>query len=222
MRFFIGHVPKMTNFAKLKLGNLSRNLVLSHHPFITSKNLFMKKMLFLLVVCFLLVITKSFSQVFISFPDSQVPTESMLKGHEKETEIMSIASGYSNPAQTSTGKTGLSAGRVSITDISYTKLLDKSSFALMTAVCTGAHFPKTVISFYGNNSVTNTPYRYLVITLEEVMVSSMQQTASGAEKPTESVSLSFAKIKWEYFTATSTGVVLAGTSSWDRTKMQAY
>ena len=181
----------------------------------------MKKMLFLLVACFLLVTTKSLSQIFISFPDSQVPAESMLKGHEQETEIMSLASGYSNPAQLGTSR--LSAGKVSISDINYTKPLGKSSFALMTAVCNGTHLPRTVINFYTINPVTNAPYKYLVITLEEVMVSSLQQTASGGERPTESVSLGFSRIRWDYFTATSTGgVVAAATSSWDRAKMQGF
>jgi len=185
----------------------------------------MKKVFALILgTSFLLCGSKAFSQIFISFltntgaANSNVPSESTSPAHMNETEIMSLSSGFSNPAAIGAGTSGMSAGKVSISDISFMKPVGKLSSALIAAICKGTHYDKIEVRFYANNPVGGKPYRYLVIGLDQVRISSLKQSASGNEKPTEDVSLAFAKISWNYFEPDATGkIVPSGTASWDIT-----
>jgi type VI secretion system secreted protein Hcp len=141
--------------------------------------------------------------------------ESTVVGHEGEIEILSWSWGASNPATVATG-TGLSAGRVSITDLTLMKALDSATPKLFELVTRGTHAPKAVLTARKEG---DRPFDYLRITLEDVLVTSLQLSASS-ERPSESVSLSFAKMLVEYRSQGPSG---AGTNwitaSWDLTKV---
>jgi type VI secretion system secreted protein Hcp len=182
--------------------------------------------LFVFVSVFLLVSAASnaYSQIYIYFEGGTAPVvkaESLSKEHANETEILSFSSGLTNAVSlSSTGS--ISAGKVSFSEISFTKQTGKASPALFMASCTGSYYAKAEIRFYAQNPVLKTPYRYQTITLENVYVSSFQQSGSGGERPTESVSLNFAKIVWNLFETDATGnVKLAGTASWNLAKNTA-
>ena len=64
---------------------------------------------------------------------------------------------------------------------------------------------------------SETPQKYLEITLTDVVISSYQTGGSGDDKPIESMTLNFAQIKKEYFKQDDKGVVTsAGTGSWNQ------
>jgi type VI secretion system secreted protein Hcp len=148
--------------------------------------------------------------VFLKLGD--IKGESTAVGHEGEIEILSWSWGASNPATIGTTSGGLSAGRVAIADLSLMKLLDSATPKLFELVTRGAHTPKAVLIVRKEG---DRPFDYLRITLEDVLVSSLQLSAA-TDRPSESVSLSFGKVTVEYRPQLPTGA--AGSwvpASWD-------
>jgi type VI secretion system secreted protein Hcp len=116
--------------------------------------------------------------------------------HKEAIEIASWSLGASNP--TSVGSSGMSAGKVSFSDLSVMISLEKASVELLTRVCTGKVIPKATL--YGRKAGDDKRQDYLVVEFEEVMVSSWQTSASdGGGIPMLSVSLAFSKITYNYF-----------------------
>ncbi len=124
-----------------------------------------------------------------------IPGESRAKGHENQIEIHSFSWGATNSGSAArTG--GAAAGKVTFSDFSFAKLLDKSSPLLLQAVATGKRVP-TVTLFAvraGEGS-----QEYMKITLSDVLISSYQNSgASGGGGPQDSFSVNFAKISFDY------------------------
>jgi type VI secretion system secreted protein Hcp len=115
--------------------------------------------------------------------------------HKETIEIASWSMGASNP--TNVGSAGMSAGKVSYSDLSVMISLEKASVELLSRVSTGKVIKKAVL--YGRKAGDDKRQDYLTITLEEVMVSSWQTSASdGSGIPMLSASFSFSKITYQY------------------------
>ena len=115
--------------------------------------------------------------------------------HKETIEIASWSLGASNP--TNVGSSGLSAGKVSYSDLSVMISLEKASVDLLTKVSTGKVIPKAIL--YGRKGGDDKRQDYLKVTLSEVMVSSWQTSASdGSGIPMLSVSFAFSKIEFIY------------------------
>ena len=128
--------------------------------------------------------------------------ESKDKGHGKEIDVLSWSWGMS---QSGTGHVGGGggAGKVNVQDISVTKYIDKSSPDLMLTCCNGKHLgeAKLTVRKAGEN-----PLEYLIITMTDVLISSVSTGGSGGEdRLTENVTLNFAKVKVEYTEQTAKG-----------------
>jgi len=116
--------------------------------------------------------------------------------HKETIEVASWSLGASNP--TSVGSSGMSAGKVSYSDLSVMISLEKASVELLTRVSTGKVIPKATL--FGRKAGDDKRQDYLKIELEEVMVSSWQTSASdGSGIPMLSVSFAFSKITYNYF-----------------------
>ena len=113
-------------------------------------------------------------------------------GYEKWIEVLSWSWGSSNPTTVGAG-TGLSAGKVSVADLSLMKVADSATPRLMDAVAKGVHFPTAALAIRRSSD----RFEYMRIRLEEVMVSS-DQLSAGGERPAESISLSFARYVVDY------------------------
>lgn len=144
--------------------------------------------------------------------------ESKVKGHEGEIEVMSWSWGVSNSGSAATGG-GAGAGKASFSDISITKVLDKASPQLFTAVATGKHIPTVTFKAVADSGKDG-KQEYYVVKLTDVLISSFQQAgASGGDRPTESVSLNYAKIEIEYKTQNPDGSFGESVkASWDLAK----
>jgi type VI secretion system secreted protein Hcp len=107
---------------------------------------------------------------------------------------------------------GGGAGKVSMQDFSFTKYVDKASPKLFEALATGKHLKEVKLTLRGSSQV-----EYLTITLTDVLVSSYSTGGSSSEdRPTESVSLNFAKIKMSYVEQDASGRAGAATEfGWD-------
>ena len=139
--------------------------------------------------------------------------ESTQKGHEKWIELNSWSWGVS---QTNIGSqsSGAGAGKVSISSFNIMKRVDSASPPLFLRCAQDQRITTATLSFTHTNSDGN-EVEYYKITLSNVMVSSIQggtppppapgATAGGDERPTESLSLNFQKIRFDYTPIDATG-----------------
>lgn len=144
--------------------------------------------------------------------------EGLLSG--TDTRVIDVESwswGVANNGTAYSAQTGgAAAGKTTFTEFNFTKHVDTASAKLFLNASKGTVFPKVVLT---SRKAGETPQEYLVITLEQVLISSMQLSSGGDEVPTESISLNFAKAT---ISATETGESKAAgaapgtvTHSWD-------
>ena len=125
--------------------------------------------------------------------------------HKNEIDVLAWSWGMSQSGYAHVGG-GMGAGKVNVQDLSMTKYIDKSSPDLMLHCCNGKHIPecKMAIRKAGGDS----PLEYLIITMTDVIVTSVSTGGSGGEdRLTENVTLNFAKVQVEYKEQTPQGGV---------------
>lgn len=117
--------------------------------------------------------------------------ESTSVHHPNTIDLQSYAFGVSNSGTTQVGGGG-GAGKASFSDISVSKLVDRSGPLLMEAVATGQHIQTATV--YVENA-DGTEITKIVLT--DVLASSLQSGGDGVSQ-SESLSLNFSKIVWTY------------------------
>jgi type VI secretion system secreted protein Hcp len=132
-----------------------------------------------------------------------VDGEALTKGHEKEIELGSFSMGSSNPSGVTSGH-GSGAGKVDISSLSIQKQVDLASAKLFQQCCAGKHFDEATIVC--REAGGDAPVEYWTIKLKEVYIDSISWGASsGGGKPSESVSISFAQISFDYYSQDEKG-----------------
>jgi type VI secretion system secreted protein Hcp len=117
------------------------------------------------------------------------------------------------------GGAGRDASPPKISELTLTKLLDRSSPSIFLNAVGGSQTIPTVTLELVNTSTNGVFYR---ITLTDVLISSQQQTSSTSEdKPRETISLNFTKIKIEYFYQDAKGTVAIPPVTYDLTTQTA-
>ncbi len=125
-----------------------------------------------------------------------VQGESQHAKHKDEIDILSWSWGSSNPV-TIVGS-GMSAGKVSMSDLVISKRVDKSSPKLLGLNVTGKHVATATLTA-SKSTGGKTPEDFLTIKLSEVYVASYQIGGShGEDVGSESVSLAYGKIEYDY------------------------
>jgi type VI secretion system Hcp family effector len=113
-------------------------------------------------------------------------------------DVLSFSGGVFTPAGPVDLRGGNRAGRASFSDFSLMFVVSAASPVLSQAVASQETFPDAVISIY-KSAGRDRPEAYLTYTLSHVRVSSYAVSgAAGGGAPTESVSLTYSKIKTEY------------------------
>ena len=121
--------------------------------------------------------------------------ESRDKTHANEIDVLAWSWGMSNSGSAHMGG-GAGSGKVNVQDLSFTKYIDASSNALINAACVGTHFPSATLTV---RKAGGTPLEYVIITLTEVLITSVSTGGSGGEdRLTENVTLNFSKFKFSY------------------------
>ena len=124
--------------------------------------------------------------------------------HKEEIDVLAWSWGISNSGSAQVGG-GAGAGKCNVQDLSFTKYIDKSSPDLMLACCNGKHFDKATLVV---RKAGETPLEYLMITVEDLIITSVSTGGSGGEdRLTENVTLNFARVKVNYKEQTATGAV---------------
>ena len=113
--------------------------------------------------------------------------------------------------------TDVSFGKPSVSELVITKKLDRSSPELFLGCVTGKRHTTVILEL--QRSGTYSPFYR--ITLSDVLVSGISNSGAsgGDDKPAESVSLNFAKIKIEYFVQDAKGGTIEAVPAvtWDTT-----
>lgn len=132
-----------------------------------------------------------------------VDGEALTKGHEKEIELSSFGLSAQNPSSVSSGS-GSGAGKMNISSMNLQKSVDLSSAKLFQQCCAGKHFNEATIVC--REAGGDTPVEYWTIKLKQVFIDNISWGASsGGGKPSESVHISFAEIKFDYFSQDEKG-----------------
>ena len=139
------------------------------------------------------------SDVFLKIGD--IKGESVDAEHREWIDAWSFQFGVSNPVTLSTGGSG--AGKASFSDIVITKSLDSASPRLFLGCAKGTTYPTVTLKLVRAGEIRQTYYQ---ITLSNVTISSVSNSNSeGDDRPSESVSLFYEKIKIEYWKTDAKG-----------------
>jgi type VI secretion system secreted protein Hcp len=115
-----------------------------------------------------------------------VKGESKDTKHKEEIDVLAWSWGASQSGSAHLGS-GAGAGKVNVQDMSLTKYIDKSSADLMLACCNGKHFEKATLVV---RKAGEQPLEYLKVTMEDLIITSVQTGGSGGEdRLTENVTL---------------------------------
>jgi type VI secretion system secreted protein Hcp len=134
--------------------------------------------------------------------------ESLDDKHKDEIEVLSISWGVSNSGSMGHGSGG-GEGKASFSDLSFMHTVDKASPVLLQNCATGVHIKEATITHRKSGKGQQ---EYLVIKMNDVIVTSVQQSgSSGGGDTTESVSIAFAKVSLEYKPQKPDGSLDAGS-----------
>jgi len=121
--------------------------------------------------------------------------ESFDAKHKNEIDVLSWSWGQTQTGSHAAGGGG-GAGKVNMQDFSFVMKVNKASPKLLLACANGEHIPEATLVC---RKAGKEQQEFLTIKLSDCLVSSFQTGGSaGSEFETESVSLNFAKIQYEY------------------------
>lgn len=147
------------------------------------------------LLAFPLLQVSSAVDMFIKIGD--IKGESKSKDHKEEIDVLAWNWGMSNSGGKGSGGGG--AGKPNVQDFSFTKYLDISSPELILSTLTGKRHDQAVFSV--SNAGKDKSADFLVITLKDVYVTSLQSGgSSGENRFTENVSLDFKSFELAYKT----------------------
>lgn len=132
--------------------------------------------------------------------------ESTDSKHKDEVEVLSYSWGVTNPAHIGTGGGG-GVGRATFQDLSIVHKIDKASPQLLQACATGEHLKEATITF---RKAGKGQQEFLIIKMNDVIITGVVQSAPSSEAGSETVSLEFAKVDWEFKPLKADGTLDAG------------
>ncbi len=140
-----------------------------------------------------------------------VDGESTVRGHERETVVLSYEQGVDQEVIREGGGGGSSAGRATFSGVRFRKPVDVGSVPLLLACASGVHIRNARFTF---RKPAPAAIDFYIVTLEDVLVTGVTQRAgTGAQYPLkfedlqsgaeaagliEEVSLDYGVIRWEY------------------------
>jgi len=132
------------------------------------------------------------SDIFAKLGD--IKGESLDDKHKDEIEVLSFSWGVTN-AGVNAGGGGGGAGKATFQDLSIVHTVDKASPLLLKACATGTHLKDATITHRKAGKGQN---EYLVVKLNDVIITGVTHGGASGQPPSESVTLAFAKVDIEY------------------------
>ena len=125
--------------------------------------------------------------------------------HKDEIEVLSFSWGVTNGATIGAGG-GAGAGKATFQDLSIVHTIDKASPLLLKACATGEHLKEATIT---HRKAGKGQQEYLVVKMNDVIITGVVHGGSG-EGSSETISLVFAKVDFEYRPQKIDGTLDAG------------
>ena len=132
--------------------------------------------------------------------------ESIDSKHKDEIELLSWSWGVSRSGSGSSGG-GAGAGKAHFNDFSFTHKIDKASPLLLKACATGQHLKEATVT---RRKAGKGQQEFLVIKMNDVLVTSVADSDDSGGGQMESVTLAFAKVDLEYRPQKPNGSLDAG------------
>src|SRR5947207_15370444 len=115
-----------------------------------------------------------------------VTGESQAVGMDEYIELDSFSFGASNPADV--GGKGLSGGKASLSDFSFTCGLDSASIGILKNLYTGTHID--TCTFVGRKTGGDAkPYTYLQVTMTNCFITNRSTAGGSTGSPSQSLSI---------------------------------
>ena len=146
----------------------------------------------------------SASDIFAKIGD--IKGESLDSKHKDEIEVLSYSWGVTNSGSMSSGSGG-GEGKAAFHDLSFVHNVDKASPVLMQACATGVHLKEATIT---HRKAGKGQQEYLIVKMNDVIVTGVTHGGSGDSGHAENVSLAFAKVALEYKPQKADGSLDAG------------
>lgn len=115
------------------------------------------------------------------------------KTHAGKIQLLSFSWGATNTGSFATNAGG-GAGKATFSDFSFMMNINKASPELMLSCATGKHIAKAQLIC---RKAGEKQQEYMKVHFTDLLVSSYQ-TSGSSEIPTDSISLNFATVKYEY------------------------
>jgi type VI secretion system secreted protein Hcp len=131
------------------------------------------------------------SDIFAKLGD--IKGESVDAKHKDEIEVLSFSWGVANSGTIGGGGGG--AGRATFKDLSFIHKIDKATPQLFEACATGEHLKEATIT---RRKPGKGRQEYLIIKMNDVLITSVAFTDSDGAESSENVTLTFAKVDLEY------------------------
>lgn len=132
--------------------------------------------------------------------------ESLDVKHKDEVEVLSFSWGVTNAGAIGTGG-GAGAGRAAFQDLAIVHAIDKATPGLLRACATGAHLKEVTIT---HRKAGKGQQEFLVVKMNDVIITGVTHAGTGGQGNSETVSLAFAKVDFEYRPLKADGSLDAG------------
>jgi len=147
--------------------------------------------------------------------DTKINGTSQIKGHEKWIPVDSMQFGVGRAISTSAdGAADRDTSNPSFSEISFSKPTDISSADLFFEATCGKSLGKAQIHMVQTGGKDKPDQIYLKIELMDAILSAFS-VSSGGERPTESFSLNFSKISFQYDAFDGTKVTTGTAKKYD-------
>ena len=144
---------------------------------------------------------------------ANIKGEVTLKGYAGQTEILSFSHAISQLiVHGLNGRTG-TTGRPQHGDFTVTKYLDLSSTGILDTCDRGAVIQEVIVTLGHIESGLVSPY--WVVTMNNVIITSVSMGGAGGGRPTETVTLNYTAITWLYRLQTGSPGELTTSASWN-------
>lgn len=121
--------------------------------------------------------------------------------HKDQIEVLAWNWGVTQSGTAHIGG-GAGAGKVNVHDVTVQKLVDKASPNLIKYCCSGKHLKQAILTT--RKAGGDSQVEYVKVTMEDVIITAVNVNGSGDVLLSESLTLNFGKVKFEYSPQNST------------------
>lgn len=157
---------------------------------------------FFTVIC--LFAMSANAAIYVNFDNLRIKGNVTAEGYQDWIRIESYSLGASRNISTALGgSVNREASLPNISEVTLSKILDSASVALRKELVKSSEGVKVLIHFVRTSG--DKIETYFIVELDEALVSSVSMAGGAESTPSESLSLNFTKIKWEYKCSTGPG-----------------